>query len=422
MPSFLKDLNITEVSLVPAGANQHARISLFKSKENPVDIQKIITSIQKADPKLFSDVVQQDERWDKQWKLVDGLHDKIYQLQESINSIYNSDSSDKEAKARESVTQFMSAVGMSVGEMTTMINKAERKTKSEIIGGKSVKFYASDYAYVPDPQKSSTWKLRLTNTPGGKPDTRIVGAAVAALGKGFRGQKVQIPAKDLPKVKRKVRAAWLEANKDKTRDDLPEILKVNTEASMPNLLNLTAIDDAVSKAVDGVGNDGDVTTAVLNVLTPVLEKANTTHAGVEKANEELKQTVEKGLNDEIFVDVEGNTIKKSVVGEPIFKSMKAMDTQLKKAKEDAAINKAATDAQAKYPNIAMDPIEKGTILYHLDKMPESVQKGIEKLLTSANENLANITKNRGYSGGGEGDNTPQSELRKALQADGAIKG
>lgn len=86
-------------------------------------------------------------------------------------------------------------------------------------------FPASDYAYVPDPDKPSTWKLRLTSTPGGEPDPRIVGAAIAALGAGFRGQKVDIPEDDLPAVKRKVRAAWRKANPDKDDDEMPEAIR-----------------------------------------------------------------------------------------------------------------------------------------------------------------------------------------------------
>lgn len=86
-------------------------------------------------------------------------------------------------------------------------------------------FPASDYAYVPDKESPSTWKLRLTSTPGGKPDARIVGAAVAALGKGFRGNKVSIPADALAGVKAKVRAAWKAANPDKSSDELPPVLK-----------------------------------------------------------------------------------------------------------------------------------------------------------------------------------------------------
>ena len=94
-------------------------------------------------------------------------------------------------------------------------------TKSEAGGN----FPASDYAYVPDPKHPSTWKLRLTKTPGGTPDAGIVGAAIAALGKGFRGQKVDIPAADLPAVKAKIRAAWLKANPDKKPEEMPDIIK-----------------------------------------------------------------------------------------------------------------------------------------------------------------------------------------------------
>jgi hypothetical protein len=92
-------------------------------------------------------------------------------------------------------------------------------TKSE---GDAGNFPASDYAYVPDPAKPSTWKLRLTKTPGGTPDAGIVGAAIAALGKGFRGQKVDIPAAALAGVKAKVAAAWKKANPDKDPDDMPK--------------------------------------------------------------------------------------------------------------------------------------------------------------------------------------------------------
>jgi hypothetical protein len=76
-------------------------------------------------------------------------------------------------------------------------------TKSE---GAAGNFPASAYAYTPG--GPSTWKLRLRATPSGGYDSGIVGAAVAALGKGFRGQKVQIPSADLAAVKAKVKAAW----------------------------------------------------------------------------------------------------------------------------------------------------------------------------------------------------------------------
>jgi len=70
------------------------------------------------------------------------------------------------------------------------------------------------YAYVPDKEKSSTWKLRID-------DANHVKLAVAALGKGFRGNKVRIPKEDLPMVKSKVRKAYKKYYPDK---EIPSIL------------------------------------------------------------------------------------------------------------------------------------------------------------------------------------------------------
>lgn len=105
------------------------------------------------------------------------------------------------------------------GQQELSTELAEEKTEA------GAKFPESAYAYTPDPDMPSTWKLRLWASPDGGPDARIVGAAVAALGEGFRGNKVQIPAEDLPKVKAKVRAAWTEANPDKDLDEMPAAIK-----------------------------------------------------------------------------------------------------------------------------------------------------------------------------------------------------
>ena len=95
----------------------------------------------------------------------------------------------------------------------------EAVTKSE---GDAGNFPAGDYAYVPDATAPSTWKLRLTATPGGPPDPGIVGAAAAALGPGFRGQKVDIPSASLAAVRAKVRTAWRKANPDKSPQEMPD--------------------------------------------------------------------------------------------------------------------------------------------------------------------------------------------------------
>lgn len=96
---------------------------------------------------------------------------------------------------------------------------AEFKTEA------GVQFPARCYAYVPDPTKPDTWKLPLFANPNDRtPDAGMVGNAIAALGKGFRGNKVQIPMEDMAAVKAKVRAAWKAANPDKSMDDMPDAI------------------------------------------------------------------------------------------------------------------------------------------------------------------------------------------------------
>jgi hypothetical protein len=72
----------------------------------------------------------------------------------------------------------------------------------------------SDWAYTPT-DNPSDWKLNIS-------DKRHVAAAVAALGKGFRGNKVSIPQGDLQKVKNKVAAAYKKFFPD---NDTPPVLK-----------------------------------------------------------------------------------------------------------------------------------------------------------------------------------------------------
>jgi len=69
-----------------------------------------------------------------------------------------------------------------------------------------LKFPAAAFAYVPEADKPSEWKLRLWEDPTKKVTRAQLGRAAAALSPGgFRGQKVAIPAADMPAVKRKIR-------------------------------------------------------------------------------------------------------------------------------------------------------------------------------------------------------------------------
>jgi hypothetical protein len=98
-------------------------------------------------------------------------------------------------------------------------------TKAEVKTEDGLEYPAAAFAYAPDKDTPSGWKLRLWETPELKETRRQVGMAAAALGPGgFRGNRVRIPSDDLPGVKRRVLNAWLKVWPDKERDDAPRVL------------------------------------------------------------------------------------------------------------------------------------------------------------------------------------------------------
>jgi hypothetical protein len=138
--------------------------------------------------------------------------DKTYYQEYSINSDTKEVSLLGVRKEAEKMTQYKLSDG-------TLVGNAEMKTE----GGR--KYPAAAYAYVPDRTKPSTWKLRLWETPDKKETAAQVGRAIAAIGKGFRGQKVQLPADAIKAVKAKIRAAWRRTNPDKKTSDMPPVLR-----------------------------------------------------------------------------------------------------------------------------------------------------------------------------------------------------
>lgn len=65
----------------------------------------------------------------------------------------------------------------------------------------------SAYAYAPSPQPG-TWKLPIYMAAGAVDEERLPAAVASLSPGGFRGQKADIPAADLPMVKAKLRSAY----------------------------------------------------------------------------------------------------------------------------------------------------------------------------------------------------------------------
>ncbi len=150
------------------------------------------------------------------------------------------------------------------------------------VDGKSyggVRFPKSDFAYTPS-DEPSTWKLRLTSAPGGKPDAKIVGAAVAALGKGFRGKRAQIPDSDRPAVVDRVRAAWKQANPDRGGEELPDVLKGATQQMPMTLEQLEKKFTDVEKSVGVLQAENDLLKRENELVTKMSKKERKAYASM----------------------------------------------------------------------------------------------------------------------------------------------
>lgn len=215
-----------------------------------------------------------------------------------------------------------------------LFSKANKQTKSE--GGKQ--FPASDYAYVPDAESPSTWKLRLTSEPGGDPDPAIVGAAAVALGAGFRGQKVEIPEQDRAGVVARVRSAWKRANPEKDEDQMPEgIAKTEDEKTAVSILGKIFKLLRINSGGNEETEEGDVAeNKELLEKIERLEKANKTQVAAAKIHVAIGKADAKGLD---ALDTEASALE-FAEGDPMPEILKAAS-----ASRREALVKSAGDAK-----------------------------------------------------------------------------
>lgn len=404
---MLKDITVTEVSSVGRGANQGATVTLLKTADG--DVLK----------RSFNEALSDMGISEKLMELMGEMFKMNRALRASLHSILESpDIRDKKAAIRESIAQFAQAMESVISD-TDVIKEIRKALKTE----QGKKFPAGDYAYAPDPDKSSTWKLRLTSEPGGAPDPRIVGMAVAALGAGFRGQKVQIPSEDRAKVVARVRAAWLKANKDKGEKDLPAVLKKSEEEET---MDKEAM-DKLQKTVEGL--QGKLAKSEFLASLNDAEKAHYNglgdedRAAFEKMDADARKTAvdaaiaKKAAGDETF-ESEGVTISKSEVGPGVFAFMKAQQ-----AKTDAAVAKAEkleadavqksleAEAEKLFPNMAGTAADKAAMLKGIRALPKDQQETQITMLKAADEAMAKSFKEAGQGGTTDGD-SPAEKLTK----------
>ncbi len=165
-------------------------------------IYKPMESLQSA----YSEIIHEASR--RNASLDSARLQKIVALcQELLSSEIDPDAE----KAKEALKEANSA-------LEWILEQAAMKTED------GVKYPAAAYAYVPDKEKSSTWKLWLWESLDKKVTRAQLGRAAAALSPGgFKGQKVQIPVSELSAVKRKIRTEYRKL--DVEDEDIPRWVK-----------------------------------------------------------------------------------------------------------------------------------------------------------------------------------------------------
>lgn len=134
-----------------------------------------------------------------------------------LDALMNDDGSEEQKSLKEKTIEFISK--MLGGNKDENENK-EQNFKTD--GGK--KYYASDYLYVPDKSKPSTWKLRIADGGTGKVTIAQLGRAAAAFSSGgFRGNKVELPSGEASRIKAKLRAKYRSLGV--SADDMPESIR-----------------------------------------------------------------------------------------------------------------------------------------------------------------------------------------------------
>ncbi len=119
---------------------------------------------------------------------------------------------------------MMSEGALCFVEAATKVAEAVVKTE----GGTA--YPAEAFLYVPDPAANpSEWKLRIWDASM-KPSKAQMGAAAAALGPGYRGNKVELPAGDKAKCIAKLKAMYIQMGVKP--GDMPTMQASLTEAEL----------------------------------------------------------------------------------------------------------------------------------------------------------------------------------------------
>lgn len=276
------------------------------------------------------------------------------------------------------------------------VNMSKAATKRE--DGED--FPAAAFAYVPDPESPSTWKLRLWDSLDEKETVAQVSRAVSALSpSGFRGNRVQIPAEDVASVKAKVRAAWRQVNGPDR--ELPAILKRDNSNYLEDIIEKGGTDSMNLQENEfndniNIMSEDFTETQKQSILSKMgdfifgkqesIEKAQTIE--VNTANGNFRVVTDGSMTNPpqvVLNMVDVGTVEQKAGHVGTDEEMKSSDVDMVGKSEDAGTEEAAADAVEKSDSV--DSVDEGEEMDF-----EKVLEGLSNLLDEKLEKVkAEIT-------------------------------
>jgi len=315
---------------------------------------------------------------------------RIKKIVELCQELLSSEEPDED-KTKEALTEAQSV-------MTWL--KEQKTVKTE----DGQQYPSQAYAYVPDVEKPSGWKLRLWEDPEKKVTRAQLGRAAAALSPGgFRGQKVQIPSVDLPAVKRKIRAEYRKLDVDD--DDIPKWVK-ETESRL-------VLADYISLSEATVTGKG---IAQIVVIRPGLNSSKDRYYPAEvlardaamfegvkmyadhPTDDEDKQRPERSIKDwvatlkNVKADESGNIIGEAVIVEPWMQAkLAALRDKGMLQEMGISINAVGTASKGEIDGVKTNVIEKIVRVRSVDFVTEPGAGGVVQMYeTGGTENDVDI--------------------------------
>lgn len=238
--------------------------------------------------------------------------------------------------------------------------------------------------------------------------------------------KREIPSEDISDIGRE----GINADSDKDPADLPDVLLDKTSGMEDD--DMSELDDLKTQVADltkkleeseAIAKMSDDEKMYMAKMSPE-DKAKF----MSMSAEERKKKMGMMKRDDESIEVAGQTVNKSVVGDAMFEILKAQDAQLKanqeaiaKAQEDALMATLSKRADAEFAHIPGKSEEIAGVLKYAATMPENVKATFESIMKSAEEMASKAFEKRGIKTGDDVEKSATDKVDTLAKAYAAEK-